>query len=149
MTEATDDELEQLREQRRRQLAESLTDASHDEDHVGESTGSNGTPAEPIHVESRAHLGTILDEHELVLVDCYADWCGPCKMMEPTLEAVAAELPLAVAKVDVDVHQDIAQELGARSIPTLVFYRDGEPAERLIGVQDRNRLEAIVEQLSD
>lgn len=83
-----------------------------------------------------------------MLVDCYADWCGPCRMLEPTIEALAAETGAAVAKVDVDAHQRLAQQLGARSVPTLVLYADGEPVERLLGAQDRATLDGLIDRHS-
>ncbi len=67
-------------------------------------------------------------------------------MMEPTIEALAAETDAAVAKVDVDAYQQIAQQLGARGVPTLVLYADGQPVERMVGVQDRGTLEGLIEQ---
>jgi thioredoxin 1 len=64
--------------------------------------------------------------------------------MEPAIEAVAAETDVAVAKVDVDVNQALAGELGVRGVPTVVLFVDGEPAERLVGAQDRATLERLV-----
>ena len=80
----------------------------------------------------------------MVLVDCYAEWCGPCRMMEPTIEAFAAESDAAVAKVDVDTHQQLAGQLGVRGVPTLVLYVDGIPTERLVGAQDRATLDELL-----
>ncbi|WP_129116842.1 thioredoxin [Halegenticoccus tardaugens] len=105
--------------------------------------------SEPIHVESADHMEALVAEHDVVLVDYYADWCGPCKMLEPTVESLAAETDAAVLKVDIDELQDLARAEGVRSVPTLQFYADGEEAERVIGVQDEADLAAIVERLSD
>jgi len=103
---------------------------------------------EPIHVESADHLAELVAEHDVVLVDYYADWCGPCKMLEPTVEEIAAETDAAVLKVDIDELQDLAKEKGIRSVPTLQFYADGEQVEQVIGVQDKDDLVAIIEQFS-
>ena len=103
----------------------------------------------PIHVESADHLAELVDEHDIILVDYYADWCGPCKMLEPTVEEIAAETDTAVLKVDIDELQDIARDAGVRSVPTLQFYKNGEQAERVIGVQDKSNLLEIIEQLSN
>jgi len=103
----------------------------------------------PIHVEGADHLEELLADHDVVLVDYYADWCGPCKMLEPTVEEIAAETDAAVLKVDIDEHQDIARDAGVRSVPTLEFYKGGEAAERVVGVQDKSDLLAVIEQLSD
>jgi len=103
---------------------------------------------EPIHVEDEAHLDELVADNAIVLVDYYADWCGPCKMLEPTVEEIAEETDAAVAKVDIDELQELAQNRGIRSVPTLEFYADGEQAERLVGVQDKADLIGIIDDLS-
>ena len=65
-------------------------------------------------------------------------------MMEPTIEALAGETDAAVAKVDVDANPGLAQQLGARSIPTLLVYADGEPVDRFVGAQDRATLKSAI-----
>ena len=102
---------------------------------------------EPIHVESADHLAELVEDHDVVLVDYYADWCGPCQMLEPTVEEIAAETDAVVAKVDIDELQDLAKDKGIRSVPTLQFYADGEQVEQVIGVQDKDDLLSIIEQL--
>jgi thioredoxin 1 len=106
------------------------------------------SPAEPIHVESAAHLDETVAAHDVVLVDFYADWCGPCKMIEPTVAALAAETDAAVAKVDVDAHQDLAAEYGVQGVPTLLLFADGAVAERMVGVKSRDTLVALVDRYS-
>ena len=103
---------------------------------------------EPIHVEDADHLDELIAENAVVLVDYYADWCGPCKMLEPTVEEIAAETDAVVLKVDIDELQALAQDRGIRSVPTLEFYANGEQAERLIGVQDKSNLVEIIDDLS-
>ncbi|WP_394741887.1 thioredoxin [Natronococcus roseus] len=139
MSDTADDDRAQIRERKKRELQRRLENG-------GDLTeDGTETPAEPIAIEGQGHLQDVVDSHDVVLVDCYADWCGPCKMLEPTIESLAAETAAAVAKVDVDAHQRLAQQLGARSIPTLVLYVDGEPVERLLGAQDRATLESLIE----
>jgi thioredoxin 1 len=104
---------------------------------------------EPIPVESVDQFRTITGRNGVVLVDFYADWCGPCKMLEPTVEAIAAETEATVATVDVDTHGELAAQFGVQGVPNLVFFRDGEPAKRVVGVQGRDALESVVESLSD
>ncbi|RKD89011.1 thioredoxin family protein [Halopiger aswanensis] len=144
MSNTTDDERQRIRERKKRELQQRLENG-------GSLDGSDAdeadtAPGEPIEVTGQDHLEEVVDEHDVVLVDCYADWCGPCQMLEPTIEALAAETDAAVAKVDVDVHQRLAQQLGARGVPTLVLYADGEPVERMVGAQDRATLEGLVDQ---
>ena len=152
-SEPTDDdaktERERIRERKRRELEARLGDGESLDGAVGTETGDGGgsaAPSEPIHVNGTGELQRAVDDHDVVLVDCYADWCGPCQMMEPTIEALAAETDAAVAKVDVDANQAVAQQLGARSIPTLVLYADGEAVDRFVGAQDRATLEAAIDE---
>ena len=79
---------------------------------------------------------------KLVLVDFWAEWCGPCKMMLPILNDVAANSGdnFKVAKVDVDKNQALAQKYGIRSIPTLVAFKDGQEVARFVGVKNKNFL---------
>ena len=106
------------------------------------------TSGAPIHVESEDHLEELLGDHDVALVDFHAEWCGPCKMLEPTVEEIAAETDAAVLKVDIDDLRAVAQNAGVRSVPTLAFYENGEEAERVVGVQDKSDLVGIVEQLA-
>lgn len=131
----SDEELERLREQKRQELVENR----------GETSGQQ-TPTEPVEISGMAHLQELTAQHRVVLVDCYADWCGPCKMMEPVVKELAVSTDAVVAKVDVDANQDIAAQLGARSIPTFVLYVDGEPTERLVGAQDKATFEQLIQQ---
>ncbi|WP_290816353.1 co-chaperone YbbN [Halovivax sp.] len=148
MSDATDDERERIRERKLRELRERLEREGDGRSETGAARASGaatgGAPDEPIEIEGEDHLQRVVSAHPVVLVDCYAEWCGPCKMMEPTIEALAAETDAAVATVDVDAHQTLATRLGVRGVPTLVCFADGEPAERLVGAQDRATLEALV-----
>ena len=79
---------------------------------------------------------------KLVLVDFWAEWCGPCKVMSPILNEVAAESnnEFLVAKVDVDKNQPLAQKYNVRSIPTLVAYRTGKEVARYVGIKTKSFL---------
>lgn len=106
------------------------------------------TTTTPVHVESESHLDELVDENDIVLVDFYADWCGPCKMLEPTLEEIAEETDAVVAKVDIEELQEFAQAQGIRSVPTLKFFAHGEEAKTVVGVQDKADLVDAIEQLA-
>ena len=84
----------------------------------------------------------VLRSDKPVLLDFYADWCGPCKMLAPTIEEIADELDgkIAVGKVDVDENRELAVKYGVMSIPTVIYFKNGEEVTRLIGVQSREKL---------
>ena len=75
----------------------------------------------------------------VVLVDFFATWCGPCKMLAPVIDEIGAESDgsYAVYKVDIDECEDIAMDFGIMSVPTMIIFKDGAEAERLIGVQPK------------
>jgi len=103
-------------------------------------------PTEPIQLSDPDDFDELVAAHDVVLVDFYADWCGPCQMMEPAVKAVAAETDAAVVKVDVDTHQALAAEYGVQGIPTLLVFSGGELADRMVGAQSGDALtEAVTE----
>lgn len=78
----------------------------------------------------------------VVLVDFFATWCGPCRMLTPTIEEIGAECDgsFAVYKVDIDECEDIAMDHGIMSVPTLIVFKDGLEAERMVGVQPKTAI---------
>ena len=78
----------------------------------------------------------------LVLVDFWAEWCGPCKMIAPVLEQVAGENAgkISIRKLDVDDNPNTARRFGVMSIPTMILFKDGAPVERLMGYMPKERL---------
>jgi len=134
MSDSEDPEIEKIREQKRQELQETTAGAD--------------APDEPIHVEDAAHFQELQAEHDLLLVDFHADWCGPCEMLEPIVAEVAAESDAAVAKVDIDQLQGIARNFGVRSVPTLIVFAGGEQAEQLVGVQDKGTLLGVLDRAS-
>ncbi|SEW31523.1 thioredoxin [Natrinema salifodinae] len=100
---------------------------------------------DPVRVESETHLDEIVADHDVVLADFYADWCGPCKMLEPVLEDLAEETAAVIAKIDVDQHQQLAGTYGVRGVPTLALFADGEQVEQHTGALSADRLRGLVE----
>lgn len=103
------------------------------------------TPTEPIHVDGKAELDELVAEHDVVLADFYADWCGPCKMLEPVVETLAAETEAAILKIDVDANQQLAAAYGVRGVPTLVLFADGTQVEEIVGVRSQEELQSLIE----
>ena len=87
----------------------------------------------------------VLDAAEPVLVDFFATWCGPCKMMAPVIDEIAAEKAGAasVYKIDIDENMDIAQKYGVASIPTFIVFKGGEPVAKTLGAQPKDALLAL------
>ncbi|MBO5315793.1 MAG: thioredoxin [Clostridia bacterium] len=84
---------------------------------------------------------SIILGEKLTLVDFYADWCGPCRMVAPTVEEIAAErTDINVVKVNVDNSPELAVRYGVSSIPTLIVFKGGEPKAKAVGVKTKAQL---------
>lgn len=93
------------------------------------------------HIQENQFQSEVLDDKGLVLVDFYADWCGPCKMLAPILEEVAKDLPnLKIVKINVDNAQNLAQQYGVMSIPTVYLFDGGMNAGRFVGVKAKEEI---------
>ncbi len=87
----------------------------------------------------------VVKASEVVLVDFYADWCGPCKMVAPILEEIDQEnADIKVCKVDVDASQALAQQYGISSIPTLIVFKNGELVVKNVGALPKDRILSLV-----
>lgn len=85
----------------------------------------------------------VVKSNQTVLVDFWATWCGPCSMMGPIVDEIAAEHPeIKVGKINVDNERDLAKQFRVLSIPTLVIFRDGVPIDRIVGVQPKEDIVA-------
>ncbi|MCU4744569.1 thioredoxin [Natronoglomus mannanivorans] len=100
---------------------------------------------DPLHIESANHLENVVSDHDVVLVDFFATWCGPCQMLEPVLEGLAGETEAVIAKVDVDEHPQLAGAYGVRGVPTLALFANGEQAEQHTGALPADRLRNLIE----
>ena len=105
------------------------------------------TEARAIDVGDDDFEAQVIESDVPVLVDFWAEWCGPCKIIGPTVEELAADYEgrLKVAKVNVDDSPATAMRFGVRSIPTLILFRDGEATETAIGVRPKSQLAELVD----
>lgn len=97
-----------------------------------------------LHLNTEEFLET-LKNNEIVFVDFYANWCGPCKMLAPSIDKLADEHPeVKVVKIDVDKEERLAYEYGVQSIPTLIAFKDGQPVRRQLGFLPYEMLEDMI-----
>ena len=90
----------------------------------------------------------VLDSDTPVLVDFWADWCGPCKMIAPALEEISNELggKVTVAKLNIDENPDAPAKYGVRGIPTMILFKNGEPAATKVGAEPKGRIQGWLEE---
>lgn len=95
-----------------------------------------------LNVTSENYESEVLKSEKIVLIDFYADWCGPCKMMSPVIDEIAEEMKetVKVGKINVDENQDLAMEYGVMSIPTIVVLKNGEVQKTFVGVTDKEEI---------
>jgi thioredoxin 1 len=98
--------------------------------------------ARPVAISDASFDSEVVKSEKAVLVDFWAEWCGPCRMIAPILENLAEEYPdtLKVTKLDVDANPKTMMKFGVQSIPTLILFKGGQPVERLIGYMPKERL---------
>lgn len=89
----------------------------------------------------------VLKSDKTVLVDFWATWCGPCQMIAPVVESLAEEGKVKVGKVNVDDEQELAIQYGVMSIPTLIFFKNGNPVKEVVGFHSKSELEEIINNL--
>ena len=95
-----------------------------------------------LNVTSENYEKEVLKSDKTVVLDFYADWCGPCRMMGPIIEEIAEEKAdtIKVGKINVDENQDLAMEYGIMSIPTIIIMKNGKVSKTFVGVKDKNEI---------
>ncbi len=99
-------------------------------------------------IVNETEFHAMVKEQPLLLVDFFATWCGPCKMLSPVLEEVAAEMgeQIEIVKVDVDAQQALAASYQIMSVPTMILFKNGEMIQRINGYQPKEQLLAFLKQ---
>ncbi|MFD0916901.1 thioredoxin [Pseudahrensia aquimaris] len=95
-----------------------------------------------VKIDSANFESDVLNSDTPVVVDFWAEWCGPCKMIAPSLEEISNEMgdKVKIAKINMDENPDLAAQFGVRSIPTLLMFKDGEPTAIKVGAAPKNSL---------
>ena len=102
-------------------------------------------------INSNEFKNQVLDSSDVVMVDFFAEWCGPCKMLAPVLEELSSEMAgrAKILKVDVDKSPDLAQKYGISGVPTVMVFRNGAPVDKMVGFQPKQALKRKLEQHSN
>ena len=93
----------------------------------------------------------IINESKPTIVDFFATWCGPCKMLSPILEKVEEDSKgdFNIVKIDVDESYDVAKKYGIMSVPTMIIFKDGDEQEKIVGLRQKNQIEDAVRNYID
>jgi thioredoxin 1 len=104
--------------------------------------------ANTVTVTDKSFAADVLNSEKLVLVDFWAAWCGPCRMVAPVLEEIAAEHPetITIAKLDIDENPATARDYQVMSIPTMILFKGGEPVRQIVGAKPKA---ALLQDLAD
>ena len=100
------------------------------------------------HIENERVLSEVLNNEKLVIIDFFAEWCGPCQMLAPILKEIdeAYSDKVEIYKVNVAESADCAMRYGVTAMPTMVFFKDGEEVERVVGFLPKEELEKIIQE---
>ena len=101
------------------------------------------------HIENEQIINEVLEKQGLVVVDFFATWCGPCQMLSPVIVNLDKKYDGEVEfyKINVDENQDAAMRYGVNSVPTLIFFKDGEEIERQVGFMEEDELSKFIDEL--
>ena len=97
------------------------------------------------HINEQQYKQEVLLSKGVVLLDFYASWCGPCRMLSPVLEEIEDERKIPVFKMDVDEYQSVPREYGVMSIPTVCIFKDGVFQEKFVGFRGKEQILEVVE----
>jgi thioredoxin len=100
-----------------------------------------------LHVTDSSFEDEVLKSNQAVILDFWAEWCGPCKMIAPILDELAEQYKdkLTVAKINIDENQNTPQTYGVRGIPTLILFKDGDVVATKVGAASKSQLEAFID----
>ncbi|MHA1265396.1 MAG: thioredoxin family protein [Candidatus Helarchaeota archaeon] len=136
-----DEELEKIRQRKLKQMMQTQKKA-------GEPRVEEPKPGSNLIQLNASNFWDIIRKSDKAIVDCYADWCAPCKMLEPIFTRLAYKYSdITFGRINVDYAQNIAAAFQIRSIPLLLFFRRGQLVNKLLGLQSLNTIEAYIRRL--
>lgn len=95
-----------------------------------------------------SNIGEIIKTNQITIVDFHAEWCGPCRMLGPIIEELASDnADIAIGKMNVDDNKDTAIQYGVRGIPTIIFFKNGEVVDKIVGVKSKAEFQAKIDAL--
>ena len=105
--------------------------------------------SDPVEITDQNFQQEVLNSETPVLVDFWADWCQPCKMIAPVVEQIAEEYDgkVKIGKLDVDSNQQTSQAMGIRGIPALIIFNDGKPVDQIIGVVPKSIIQKKIDEV--
>ena len=98
-----------------------------------------------IFVVSNENFKDLITDNSIVLVDFWANWCAPCKILSPIIDEIAKETDITVAKCNIDECMDLAEDMNIASIPSIYLYKNGEIVEKIIGFRQKNNLMLLID----
>ncbi len=137
-----DDELEKIRRKKLQEMIERIQNKDKDK-----SETKMEIINKPIEVND-SNFGEIVKKYPVVVVDCWAEWCMPCRMIAPIVEDLAKDYvgKVVFGKLNVDYNQEVPAQYGIMGIPTLLIFKNGEYVDRIVGAAPRRMLEAKIKQ---
>jgi len=135
MPEENDPELERIRQEKLKELQRNMSEEKQ----------SGDWPSEPVPVTD-SNFDGFINQYSSVVIDCWAPWCGPCKMIAPMVEELAKEYKgqIAFGKLNTDENQAIAMRFHVMSIPTLLVFKNGDLVDQIVGAMPKTMLEAEI-----
>jgi len=134
-------EIEEIRQRKMQELMQSVGPSA---------AGGNGWPETPVQVSDDS-FESFVKKYPKVVVDCWAPWCGPCKMLSPTIDTLAKEMKgkVAFAKLNTDDNYGTAGKFRIMSIPTLLFFKDGQLVNKMVGAAPKDTVEQQIRKALD
>ncbi|UCH88908.1 MAG: thioredoxin [Thermoplasmata archaeon] len=135
------DELDRIRHNKMKDMIEKIRIIDLEDENMQ----NNGKPFKL----TDTNFNDFITGHKVVLVDCWAAWCGPCRMLEPTIDELAKQYSgnVAITKLNVDDNPGKAQEYGIMGIPTMLLFKDGRLADKIVGVTPKSAIETKLKKL--